>query len=564
MSTRRLQGLEPQFLGLQQQNRRRGRESTSEPEETSVFSRVGKKSRPDSEPIPEKPRVVPTAPVAITETEDVIPLTKDDILRILSRDMPMEKASIIESFMKRSNITNQQVRSIYSSYFFRKDIIKEFQKEVIRLVPSEKLSSFPLSTYNLYNKDDVLNNTTYRPDVIGTRNVEKTSGYTKESQENMTQFIDFLSKRVCSDIKLPYAQSAVQRAIDLTKNEKNFDILIASTRVIEDVSLPVERRLEGVVAFVIVEMGECAKYPSAYSINLICTDLEKAISGTGSVLMGAFLYTILSHPNNTKPKAPINFPTGKSFLKVTSKRLSDGRVIENCTFGSDEGLIPVQQIAVLELASAYNNPGGLCMYEKFGFTYDQTMYSDDTKGIDCFSDRDNLPMLINFTTKPGYAEINNELRKDKVVKITAGIDKGFAKSKICSVRGEEQKLLGMLKSIKIYIDNEPDSSLDDYVPISNEASIIRQVKNMHIEPSLIRGSRRSATPPTREGTIDEVINYIENPPTPDDPVMRGKIDRILQFLPSKPKPKPKLNNVGGKSSRKIKSTFSKRFTKKNN
>lgn len=401
----------------------------------------------------------------------------------------------------------------------------------------------------------------YRPDVIGSRNIEKTSGYSRESQENMAQFIRILSKRICSDIKASYAKSAVERAIDLIKNEENFDILIASTRVIEDVSLPIERRLEGVVAFVIVELGECKKYPSAYSINLICTDLDTAISGTGSVLMGAFLYTILSHPNNATLTDPINFPTGNSFLKVTSKRLSDGRVIENCTFGTDEELIPVQQIAVLELASAYANPGGLCMYEKFGFTYDQTMFSDDTKGIDCFPDRDNLPMLIDFNTKPGYAESSNEEKKELVVKITAGINKGFSKSKICSVRGEDQRLLGILKSIKLYIDNEAGSSLDDFLVTSDQGVLIRQIKNMHEDPTLIRGSRRTSVPPTREGTIDEVINYLENPTTPDDPIMRDKIDRIIKYLPPKPKPKPK-KNIGGKFSRKLKKRLSRRFTKK--
>jgi len=563
MTSRRQQGLEPEFSGLSEQFRRRGRELISSTptaaaveEPTTIFSRVEKKPSPATEPIPERERVLPAAPVDVTETEDIIPLSKDDILHILSREIPMEKASIIANFMSRSNIVNQQVPSVYSSYFFRKDIIKEFQKEVIRLIPSEKLISFPLSTYNLYNKDDVLNNTMYRPDIIGSRNIEKTSGYSMESQENMEKFIKFLSKRICSDIKASYAKSAVERAIDLIKNEENFDILIASTRVIEDVSLPIERRLEGVVAFIIVELGECKKYPSAYSINLICTDLDTAISGTGSVVMGAFLYTILSHPNNTTPTDPITFPNGNSFLQVTSKRLSDGRVIENCTFGSDEDLIPVQQIAVLELASAYANPGGLCMYEKFGFTYDQTMFSDDAKGIDCFPDRDNLPMLIDFTTKPGYSELNNEERKERVVKITAGLNKGFSKSKICSIRGEDQRLLGLLKSIKLYIDNEPGSSLGDFLEPS-QGAILNQIKYMHEDPTLIRGSRRTATQPTREETIDEVINYLENPPTPDDPIMRDKIERILTYLPPKPKP-----TIGGKFSRKFKKGLSKRFTKK--
>lgn len=548
--SRRLAGLPPEYSGL-------GENQTTNTQ--SIFSRTKKTTKPVSEPIAEIKKMAASAAteLAVKETEDIIPLSKNDILRILSREMPMEKAAIIETFMRRSNITNQQVPSIYSSYFFRKDIIKDFQKQVINLIPHDKLTSFPLSTYNLYNKDDILNNTTFRPDIIGSRNIEKTTGYTSESEDNMKKFITFLSKRVCSDIKPAYAKSAVERAIDLTKNEENFDILVASTRVIEDVSIPIERRLEGVVAFVIVELGECKKYPSAFSINLICTNTKTAITGTGSILMGAFLYTILSHPNNINPTDTINFPTGNGFLKVTSKRLSDGRVIENCTFGSNEDLIPLQQIAVLELASAYANPGGLCMYEKFGFTYDQTMFSDDSKGIDCFADRDNLPMLIDFTTKPGYAELNNQDKKQKVVNITVGLDRGFPKSKICSVRGDNQRLLGLLKSIKLYIDNEDGSSLDDFLGTSTEGIILNQIKNMHKDPDVKMGSRRSATPAVREGTIDEVINYLENPPTPEDSIMRAKIDNIISYLPPE-----KKTRIGGMKSRKFKRKISRRFTKK--
>jgi len=199
------------------------------------------------------------------------------------------------------------------------------------------------------------------------------------------------------------------------------------------------------------------------------------------------------------------------------------------------------------------------MYEKFGFTYDQTMFSDDTKRIDCFPDRNNLPMLIDFNTKPGYAESSNEEKKELVVKITAGANKGFSKSKICSVRGEDQRLLGILKSIKLYIDNEPGSSLDDFLGPSSQGLLIGQIKNMHEDPTLIRSSRRSSTQPTREGTIDEVINYLENPTTPDDPIMRDKIDRIIKYLPPKPKPK---KNIGRKFSRKLKKRLSRRFTKK--
>ena len=129
--SRRSLGLPPEYSGLPYQSRKRTSASITEPlptqQPTNIFSRVVKKSKAESEPIPEREKVVPAPPLAVTEIEEVTPLSNDEILSILSREMPLEKASIIQTFMSRSNIINQEVPSIYSSYFFRKDIIKEFQ-----------------------------------------------------------------------------------------------------------------------------------------------------------------------------------------------------------------------------------------------------------------------------------------------------------------------------------------------------------------------------------------------------------------------------------------------------
>jgi hypothetical protein len=496
MSTRqsaRIRGLQPETTVSEPTvGRRRQREgsdlptSIKKPAVATTIPAPPMASTPDSFSFARPgPRLVASAPVevsekvavmppqAVTDEEEVIPLTKDEILRILSREMPMDKASIISTIFSKSNIVNQEVPSIYSSYFFRKDILKEFQAKVLEKIPVTSRANSPLSIYNLYNKDDILNNTFYRPDRVGTRFTEKTSRYSRDSTNNMQKFITMLAtprsttnpNGVCSSIGEDYLKSAVQHAIDLASNEDKFDILVVSTRKLEDLSLPLEQRITDIVAFIIVELGECQKYPGSYSINLICTNTKRAIPGTGGILMGAFLYTILSHPPNPNPGDPITFPRGNSFLKVTSKRLTDGSVIEKASFSTTEPLIPIQQVAVLELASAYKNPGGLCMYEKFGFTYDQTMFSNPRSNppIKCFDDRDNLPMLIDFDTKPGYAGLTQEDKREKIVNITAGSDRGFPKSIICSIRDtDRQKLLGLLKTVKLYIDNKPGGSLDDY------------------------------------------------------------------------------------------------------
>lgn len=563
MTTRRQQGLEPEYTGLQDQSRRRNIISTpteavatKESLQKNIFSRQTNKRRPESEPIIGTKRVKTVAPMSITEEKE-LPLKREDMLRIISSETPIDKAAILENFNKISNIKKQEVPTIYSSYFFRKDIINQFKKEVINLIPQEKLAGFPLSTYNLYNKDDILNNTTYRPDILGSRIIEKSIGYSRESTNNMKAFVKFLSENICSDIGSEYAKIAVKRAIDLTSNEQGFDILVASTKIIEDITLKPKNRLSGIVAFIIVELGECKKYPAAYSINLICSDIKERIppiiKGTGSVLMGAFLYTILSHPENVNPNRNINFPPGRGFLKVSSKQLSDGNIIEKCFFDSKEQLIPVQQVAVLELASAYTNSGGLCMYEKFGFTYDSTMFSDDSKNIDCFDDRDNLPMIIDFNNKTGYSELSNNERKIKVARITAGIDRGFEKSKICNIRGDRQKLLGHLKTIMLYLDNTPGSSFDSYNGTASLTEIIEKYKSF-TQPL---ASRRSQTIKVKPITINDIINYIENPSEIKNPDMENKINDLISVLPS-----TDVNKNGGYSRKKYR-TLAKNFTKRN-
>jgi len=453
------------------------------------------------------------------ENESVINLSKDDILRILTKHMPLSRASVIETFFNSNNIKNQQVPTIYSSFFFRKDIIKNFQNEVIKQLSNDNLIKSPFSVYNLYNKDDILNNTTYRPDILGSRYIQKTQGYTRESRENLKKVMELLSTKICSGVGEKYALNSVRNTIDYKTNKEEFDILFASTKIIEDVSLPIERRLEGVMAFVIVELGECKKYPSSYSINLICTS-PKAIPGTGSILMGAFLYTILCHPETNNPNIPPLFPSGLGMLDVTSKITLDGSIIENCFFKSNEDLIKIQHIAVLELADSYVNVGGLCMYEKFGFQYDNLMYTNGTN-IECFYDRINLPMKIDFNMREGFSTLNNEEKKDKIIKITAGLERGFDKSTICGIRDNNQKLLGYLKKIKTYINNTPGLNIKKFSKLFENVIEGKLSKQLEIN----RNSQIK---------IEEVINYLENQTETQtqNPMIEQKIELLLNIMNS--------------------------------
>ena len=180
------------------------------------------------------------------------------------------------------------------------------------------------------------------------------------------------------------------------------------------------------------------------------------------------------------------------------------------------------------------------------------MFSDDTANppVDCFADRNNLPMLIDFDTKPGYAGLTQEDKREKIVNITAGLDRGFPKSIICSIRDtDRQKLLGLLKTVKLYIDNEPGGSLDDYGDEIED--FLYELKRIHAQSPSNLSNRRA---PKRIGTLEEFIDYIESmPPTPD-PDMEQKITKLIPYL-------PKDEITGGRRSRKYRRTSKRRSRK---
>lgn len=450
--------------------------------------------------------------------------------------------------------------TVYSSYFFRNDIIDNFTNNILLQIPEDKKPGYPLSNLKLYNTDDILENITQRG-TFKTRFTEQSPEYQNLRKKNIDRLIKYLSSKVCEDIGSDYAKTAVERAISLTSRENIFDIVVLSNKNIETMGLTtyededseeddksdededlkegikvheedeededykqedeeiqideiLSHRLSGVVGFIIVELGECKKYPFGYSINLICTN-KKAPSGSGSILMGLYLYTILSHPNKTNATS-ITFPPGKATKQIIQKiDEDDDDLIVETKFSSDEPLIPVQQFGILELASAYTNPGGLCMYEKFGFEYTESMY-----GEDCFPDFNNLPMIIDFSLKPGYSDLDIEQKKQKIINITIGKDRGFPKSKICSVRDKitnakgktlqtgEQRLLGHLKTLKLLIEHDMSQV------IGKDASLV--MENLYYTIKFIN-EPKSRTPyesrpePSKPGNIDDYINYLETP-----------------------------------------------------
>jgi len=510
---------------------------------SNIFTKKQKlHSKPSSEPTvlsQEKPNILQNV------VEDAKPLSHDDIIRILS---PMDRASIVKTFVDRSGFTSNRIPSIYSSYFFRKDIVNAYVRDLTNTTPTDRVPFSPLSKYNLYNKDDILNNIMTRPGEIGTRYTEKNSSYTSMSIDTVGKVIKYLSSSVCNGIKQGYAQKAIENSLLKIRRTKQkdiasgkmimsvssvdssdyFDLLLVSTKKLEDVSLPIEQRLSEVAAFIVVELGECSTYPASYSINLICADTKKS-TGMGSILMGAYLYTILSHPIPSTVSDNIMFPSGNGYLSITTKRTSSGTSVGRVKFGTEESLTETEHIAVLELADAYANPGGLCMYEKYGFTFDPSMFKED-----CFTDRDNLPMIIDFNAKPGYKELDISAKKTKIIAITIGADSGFPKEIICSLRGKRQELLGYLKSMKLKEIVDPNYKYNDLLGAYQK--IYDTILYIH-EP-IYNVTVRTRPPPSHPGTVDEFITYLESTPQPsiENPEMELKIEKLISYIP-KTKPK---------------------------
>ena len=112
------------------------------------------------------------------------------------------------------------------------------------------------------------------------------------------------------DVGRRYRAIALDDAIFSMK--PNFDILFLQNKSDDNV-----------LGFVIAELGECAREPNVYAVNLICSQ-----SGLGKLLLGACLYCIKFNDDVSEKKC------------------------------------------ILELAHAYKNTPGFFMYTKLGFNLD--------------------------------------------------------------------------------------------------------------------------------------------------------------------------------------------------
>jgi hypothetical protein len=201
------------------------------------------------------------------------------------------------------------------------------------------------------------------------------------------------------DVGRRYRANALDDAIFSMKS--NFDILFLQSK-----------NDDSVLGFVIAELGECAREPNVYAVNLICSK-----SGLGKLLLGACLYCIKFNEDVSEKKC------------------------------------------ILELAHAYKNTPGFFMYTKLGFNLDDSLIGQEG---DCFFDNLHLPMSVTLNgdkfTKQYFIDmmVRSDFKQANVIDPTGIYELGLPKKesedggKSSAIQKELVTVANILRKIKVF------------------------------------------------------------------------------------------------------------------
>ena len=202
-----------------------------------------------------------------------------------------------------------------------------------------------------------------------------------------------------SDVGRRYRANALDDAIISMKSK--FDILFLQNKTGDNV-----------LGFIVAELGECAKEPNVYAVNLICSQ-----SGLGKLLLGACLYCI---------------------------KFNDDVSDKKC---------------ILELAHAYKNTPGFFMYTKLGFNLDDNL--TEKEGV-CFFDYLHLPMSVTLNgdkfTQQYFIDmmVRSDFKQADVDDPSGIYELGLPKKetedggKSSTLQKEMVKLANILRKIKVF------------------------------------------------------------------------------------------------------------------
>jgi hypothetical protein len=221
----------------------------------------------------------------------------------------------------------------------------------------------------------------------------------------------------CSKISTEYIQNLFMNLFHATNFEILFLMLEDEKKKINEppTFFSFSALAKSLVGFLVVERKEDPKNNRfLYCLNLMCikkkklpTVLQPPLKKSGQLLLGMFLYGVIESQTNPP-------------------------------------------IAILELAHSYLNFAGLCLYEKFGFTYNERIQH-------FFPPLDSviplLPMSLDFQRHSLYKNKTNEEKQKRIIQIVANKLPAkqipLYKSTICSNKFNKQpthqKYLAKLK-----------------------------------------------------------------------------------------------------------------------
>ena len=267
---------------------------------------------------------------------------------------------------------------------------------------------------------------------------------------------DELYKRIgsiCgSDVGRRYRANALDAAI--FSMNPTFDILFLRSKTGDNV-----------LGFIVAELGECAKEPNVYAVNLICSQ-----SGLGKLLLGACLYCIKYNDD------------------VSEKR------------------------CILELAHAYKNTPGFFMYTKLGFNLDDSLMGEE--GV-CFFDILHLPMSVTLNgdkfTQQYFVDmmVRSDFKQVDVVDPSGIYELGLPKKesedggKSSAIQKEMVKLANILRKIKVF--NASDKFPQDEWEIIKEMTFAKKsifINKPRSQPNFSK--KINAKPELVEPLLDEM------------------------------------------------------------
>lgn len=249
-------------------------------------------------------------------------------------------------------------------------------------------------------------------------------------QTNILTFIKQLAVLTCKDeIGSYYGEESVTNGISIDINNDNvYDIVIIANYKLKQTT-SMNDKLQYIYGMIVVQKGECIKYPKIYAINLICAN-KRNIS---KYLLGLYLYVIKKNKNT------------------------------------------IPQWGLLELGGNYTNLSGYCAYQKFGFTHDPNLinncFHDDEKG--------NLPMSVDvdrFSIDDIFKIIKDEI--------------SLPKDELCNINIKDnrkrllQYKIALYQKIRYVLENQNDSN---YIYKRYRKNIELMYNELGIQPDYIVG-----------------------------------------------------------------------------